>query len=165
MKYLCLLILFLTFDASAQKVRDEQLFRKSLKNLKTAVKNRNLNAAYPLMHFPFFTAKNDQGSGKDYPAGAITAKEFQTHKTDIFNQEVLKILPKLGEEDLSEIQGNADSYYAGLRKAADPGTKLYEVYAEYKQQGRHTESYFGFVFARIKGSYKLVAYYGKWPVR
>jgi len=117
------------------------------------------------MHFPFFTAKLSNGNDQELPVDGISRKEFEPYKTGIFNEEVLRILPKLKETDLSEIEGNQDRYYAALRKQTDQGSRLYEVYAEYRQLGRNTESYFAFVFGRVKGSYKVIAYYGKWPLR
>ena len=166
MKYIFIFLALLSVDASAQKTSsDEQHFRLVLKNFKTAVKSRNLNGASKLMQFPFYTAKSDNGNGRELPADPISYNEFKTYKSAIFNEEVLRILLKLREDNLSEIEGNEDNYYAALRKTTDKGSKLYEVYAEYRQQRRNTESYFAFIFGRVRGSYKVIAYYGKWPLR
>ena len=167
MKNLVILILLLSLSASAQKKNsDEDQFRIVWKSFRTYIKSHNLTAASQLVNFPLYTAKSENAQGRSVPTDLLTAAEFKTYKKDIFNEEVIRILPKLGEESLSEIVGNEDSYYAKVRKMTIPGSKLYEVYAEYKQQGRNSESYFGFVFGKVKsGNYKVIAYYGKWPVR
>lgn len=166
MRYLFIFLTLLSVRSFCQKTSsDEQQFRLVLKNFKTAVKSRNLNAASQLMQFPFYTAKSANGNGQELPTDPISYNEFQTYKSAIFNEEVLRILFKLKEDNLSEIEGNEDNYYAALRKKTDKGSKLYEIYAEYKQQGRNTEGYFAFIFGRVRGSYKVIAYYGKWPLR
>ena len=167
MKNLVILILLLSLSASAQKKNsDEDQFRIVWKSFRTHIKSHNLTAASQLVNFPLYTAKSENAQGRLVPTDLLNAAEFKAYKKDIFNEEVIRILPKLGEENLSEIVGNEDSYYAKVRKMTIPGSKLYEVYAEYKQQGRNSESYFGFVFGKVKsGKYKVIAYYGKWPVR
>ena len=120
MKYIFIFLALLSVDASAQKTSsDEQHFRLVLKNFKTAVKSRNLNGASKLMQFPFYTAKSDNGNGRELPADPISYNEFKTYKSAIFNEEVLRILLKLREDNLSEIEGNEDNYYAALRKTTE----------------------------------------------
>jgi hypothetical protein len=148
----------------AAKNGDEAAFRKSLRNFKAAVAGRDVGKAEALMNFPFFTSRSSIGSGRDLPVDPISRKEFQTYKSDIFNAEVIRVLPRLNESSVAEMEGNEDTYDAALRSMADPGSKLYEVYAQYEQKGRNTESFFAFVFARVKARYRVVAYYGKWPV-
>lgn len=167
MKYMVALLVLLCLGASAQKKNSEEdQFRIIWKSFRTHIKSHNLTAASQLVNFPLYTAKSENAQGRSVPTDLLTAAEFKAYKKDVFNEEVIRILPKLGEENLSEIVGNEDSYYARVRKTTIPGSKLYEVYAEYKQQGRNSESYFGFVFGKVKsGNYKVIAYYGKWPVR
>lgn len=150
---------------TSKKFSDETAFRRSLKIFKKVVGHDNLMEATKLIHFPFFTSKADSGNGKDLPIDGISKVEFETYKRDIFNKDIIRILPKLGEESLSEIEGNEDTYYTALRKKTDAKSKMYELYAQYNQDGRKTDDYFGFIFGRIAGHYKLIAYYSKWPIR
>jgi hypothetical protein len=165
--YILLLIVVLSFTADllAQNKQDDAAFRLMLKNFQSAVLHNNLAKAGSVLHFPFFTAKADQGFGKDLPVDAIGEQEFDVYKKDIFNQDVHRILPKLGKESISELTGTEDSYYKALRKAMDQGSRMYELYAQYPAKQAGSESYFAFIFGKIKGRYKVVAYYSKWPLR
>ena len=167
MKYTVVLFVLISLGTSAQKKNaDEAKFLVVWKAFRENIRVRNLTAASQFLNFPLFTAKADDDKYGFLPADKLKLAEFQEYKLDIFNDEVIRILPKLGEDNLSEIDGDEDSYYTALKKLTLPGSKLYEVYAEYKQVGRNTESFFGFVFGKVKGgNYRVIAYYGKWPVR
>ncbi|SDZ80211.1 hypothetical protein [Pedobacter hartonius] len=154
-----------TPTASAQTKRDEAAFHDALKSFQSAVLQKNLVKAGNMMHFPLFTSKADPGNGKELPADPIGKQELECYKNDIFNADVGRILPKLGEEALSEIAANEDSYYAALRKATDPGSKMYECYSQYPGRNGGSESFFAFIFGKINNNYKVIAYYGKWPLR
>lgn len=170
MNFMCLLILlFLAAypnqNAAAQNNTDRAAFSLAMKDLQSAIRAKNFVKAGTYLHYPFFTAKEDLGNGKELPTDAIDKKEFDSYKNDIFHKDVCRILPKLGLKAVSEITNSQNSYYAVLRKHTDPGTKLYELYSQYADETGASESYFGFVFGKIKGRYKILAYYGKWPLR
>lgn len=166
MKYaLSIFMCFFLLNVFGQQKNDEQKFSKVFLNFKTAVKKQNFTEVMSLLHFPFFTSKFDNGDGRDLPVDAISKAEFITYKTDIFYKDVLRILPKLDKNSVSEVTGNKEIYYTTLYKTVDPGSKLYEMYVEYREQARDSESYFAFLFGRIKGQYKVIASYSKWPVK
>jgi ABC-type amino acid transport system permease subunit len=162
---LFLVTLGFTSRVFAQNNRDESAFRLALKNFQAAVLHNNFAKAGSILHFPLSTAKADQGYGRELPADSISETEFERYKNAIFNQDVCRILPKLGNQAIRGLKGNEDSYYIALSKAIDQGSRMYELYAQYPARGEGSESYFAFVFAKIKGRYKVVAYYSKWPLR
>ena len=143
---------------------DEIDFRRQLALLKTIVQKKDLTGARAFMNFPFFTSKAAEGN--EIATDPISAAEYQTYKYDIFNVDILRLLPKYTEEQLSEIDSKTqDRYYISLKKITDPGSKLYELYFQYAESGTHAESYFGFVFGKIKTKYKVIAMYSKWPIK
>lgn len=162
---LCALLCMFDLGAQAQLKPDEALFRLEFKKMQGLVKQKNFRGLSGMLHFPFYTAKVEGTDGSGAPADPLSAAEFRPYQANIFNSEVMRLLPKLTEQALSEIEGNEDAYFSFLRKLTDKGSKLYEVYAEYAQPGRNSEGYFSFTFGRIKGRYQVIAYYGKWPVR
>ena len=160
-----LMVVCLSHRVSAQTSNDEVVFQVALKNFQSAVLHRNPVKAANMMNFPLFTSKTDFGSGEEMPADAISLKEFEVYKNDIFNAEVSRILPKMRDDAVSEIDGNEDSYYAELKKRVDARSKMYECYVQYPKKDGKGENYFAFIFGKIKNHYKVIAYYSKWPLR
>ncbi|TCD01388.1 hypothetical protein [Pedobacter psychroterrae] len=170
MNFMCSLFLLFSAaypnqNADAQNNTDRAAFSLAMKDLQSAIRAKNFVKAGVYFHYPFFTAKEDQANGKELPVDPIDKKEFDNYKNDIFHKDVCRILPKLGLEAVSEVTEHKDSYYTVLREHTDPNTRLYELYAQYAGESGASESYFGFVFGKIKGRYKILAYYGKWPLR
>lgn len=164
-KHLVCALLMFSLNLKAQGNRDEAQFRLQVKKLQTLVKIRNFKGIALMMHFPFYTAKAERNDRKEYPTDPISVKEYPVYQLEIFHTDVIRLLPKLSEAQLSEIEGNTDLYFAELRKLTDRGSKMYELYIQYPESGTRAESYFSFTFGKIKGRYELIAYYGKWPVR
>lgn len=155
---------------SALKVKnagnDEKAFRLALTRLKALLKAKNLNAATTMLNFPFFTAKASDDRGEGAAIDPIAIKEYPAYKNDIFNADVVRLLPTYTEEQLSEIDAKTDDpYYRSLAKLTDSGSKLYEVYFQYPEKGTNAECFFGFVFGKVHGQYKAVGMYGKWPIK
>ena len=164
-KYLVCALLMFSLNLKAQGDRNEVQFRLQVKKLQTLLKVRNFKEIALMMHFPFYTAKAEGDDGNEYPTDPISAKEYPAYRLGVFHTDVIRLLPKISEAQLSEIEGTTDPYFAELRKLTDRGSKMYELYIQYPESGTREESYFSFTFGKIKGSYKLIAYYGKWPVR
>ena len=170
MNFMCSLLLLFSAaypnqKATAQSNTEQTAFRQSMKDLQSVIRAKNFVKAGTYLRYPFFTAKEDRGNGKELPVDAIDKKEFNVYKNDIFHKDVCQILPKLGMKAVSEVTDLKDSYYVALRKQTDPNTRLYELYAQYAGETGASESYFGFVFGKIKGRYQILAYYGKWSLR
>lgn len=170
MTFMCVLLMMFSAaypnqNAAAQNNKDRTAFRLTMKDFQSAITAKNFVKAGTYLHYPFFTAKEDQANGKELPVDPIEKMEFDNYKNDIFHKDVCRILPKLGMEAVSELIDDKDTYYAALRKHTDPNSSLYELYAQYAGESGASESYFGFVFGKIKGRYKILAYYGKWPLR
>lgn len=140
--------------------------KTDIKKCFTNFKKQLLNAQgmKAIVHFPFYTAKASLADSM-LPTDAITAEAFKKYYPEIFTADVLRLMPAYPLADLTEIDVKTkDPYYRELLKITDPGMPLYEAYRQFPESGTAAESYFGFVFGKIKGDYKLVAYYGKWPV-
>jgi hypothetical protein len=145
-------------------VSDEILFRQTLHHLQSAVATGDTATIRGLLYFPLLTAPqwtNDDlhDHSADTTGGAIRATDFAKYCGAIFHRDVRRLLPQAGESNLSEIERNTkENYYKRLARQTDPGSHLYELYMQYP------DGYFGFVFGRIAGQYKVVSYYAKWPV-
>lgn len=147
-------------------INDEQEFRSLFKKFKIALAAKNIDAASEMLRFPFFTSYNQQENGMGAASDPISYMEFADYSKAIFNDDVLSLLPKCKEDNLSEIDGNTNEhYYKSLKKITDPGSKMYEAYLQYPEAHSNAESFFGFVFGRVNGKFKAIAVYAKWPVK
>jgi len=152
--------------ASKPAANDEQEFRSVLSQLRTVLKKKNLTKASELMNFPFFSSRASLNDKSGPAIDPISIGEYPEYINDIFNTDVVRLLPSYSEEQLSEIDLKTDDpYYSSLAKLTDSGSHLYEVYFQYPESGTNAESFFGFVFGKVKGKYKAVGMYGKWPIK
>ncbi|RPD43286.1 hypothetical protein EG028_03030 [Chitinophaga barathri] len=123
------------------------------------------------MYFPLQTAQqwtnqDLRDMAVDKEGGKVSRQEFNSYRENIFNRDVLRLLPDAKEGELSEIDARSpEDYYKLLRKCTDRATKMYEVYMQYPEKNGTAENYFAFVFGRVKGQYKVIGYYAKWPVK
>lgn len=146
--------------------KDEAAFRLTLTRLKTLLKSKKIDAVATMLNFPFFTARTSLNEGSGLPTDPIASKDYPSYKNDVFNTDVVRLFPACTEDQLSEIDLNTDDpYYLSLAKLTDPGSHLYEVYFQYPEKDTNAESFFGFVFGRVQGKYKVMAMYGKWPIK
>ncbi|RAJ88084.1 hypothetical protein CLV59_101849 [Chitinophaga dinghuensis] len=158
-------------DSTPTAKTDEAKFRVAFAVFQQAVKNNDSAAIRKIIHFPLQTAKQwtneDLKSMEiDKSAGIVHNTEFSEYYSNIFHPAVMRLIPKAGEENLQEIDDKMDEdYYNTLRQGTDKGAKLYEVYEQYPEKNGSSENFFAFVFARIGGEYRVVAYYAKWPVK
>ncbi|TDW96813.1 hypothetical protein [Dinghuibacter silviterrae] len=149
---------------SAHSAPDETLFRQAFRHLQAAVASNDTAAIRGLLHFPLLTSPqwtNDdlRDRSADTSGGVIHATDFSRLYGSIFHRDVRRLLPKAGENSLAEIAPDTkEDYYKRLARQTDPGSHLYELYMQY------SDGYFGFVFGRVGGTYKVISYYAKWPV-
>ena len=147
---------------------DDVLFHQTLRQFQTAVARGDTSAVRGLLYFPFLTAPqwtNDdlRDHSADTSGGKIGTGEFDRYYPRIFHEDVARLLPKAGEDDLSVVtRDTREDYYRRLEQETDPGSQLYEMYMQYPARG--SDGYFGFVFGRVAGQYKVISYYAKWPV-
>lgn len=150
---------------------DEEQFRSFFAVFQKAVQRNNPAQLAAMLYFPLQTAQQWTNQDLkdmhiDKEAGKVSKQEFNSYKGNIFNQDVLRLLPKAREEQLSEIDASSpEDYYKVLRKCTDKASKMYEVYMQYPETEGNAENYFAFVFGRVKGQYKVIGYYAKWPVK
>ncbi|WP_345954277.1 hypothetical protein [Mucilaginibacter sp. PAMB04168] len=149
---------------------DEQLFRQFLAQFKFAVKQKDKAALsnmlyYPLQTSPQWSNTDLQSSTGNYQDGLLSKKELPLYMADIFSGDVTRLVPASTEDDLSVIDAHSnEDYYLRLRQVTDKGTSLYELQKQYVQDnGKETS--FGFVFGKVKGTYKILSYYTPWPLK
>ncbi|MBO9153821.1 hypothetical protein ACFOTA_16495 [Chitinophaga sp. GCM10012297] len=150
---------------------DEQQFRSFFTAFQKAVQQNNPGQLVNLLYFPLQTAQqwtnqDLKDMNIDRESGKVSRQEFNSYRENIFNRDVLRLLPKARENQLSEIDASSpEDYYKALRKCTDKASKMYEVYMQYPETNGNAENYFAFVFGRVKGRYKVIGYYAKWPVK
>jgi hypothetical protein len=137
------------------------VIKKSIASLKKG----EIGAMPTMMHFPFYTCRFQNDDGYTLPCDPVTMAEFKEYATLIYNDDVLRLLPLCRDEDIIDVTGKNELYYKELQKATDINSKLYEFYIQYPETSTQAESYFGFVFGRVKGKYRVIAYYSKWAVK
>lgn len=150
--------------AQDKAVKRDAAFMKFFRTYQAAVQKKAYGSIRTMLHYPFYTRNEEAGDGKNYPSEPIAEQEFAQYRDNLFHADVIRLLPGTSGEELSQADTN-DSYYLALRKLCDPDSKIYEAYLQYALNNGASESYFAFVFGKIKGSYKVIAYYAKWPVK
>ncbi|WP_443944864.1 hypothetical protein ACJVDH_18385 [Pedobacter sp. AW1-32] len=148
-------------------ISKQENFNTFFKKFKQNISTKNFKTLQSLMHFPFYTGKSSpENQNRETAKYPISSTEFSTYQTTIYHQDVIRLLPVTPMGNVSEINTNTDDpYYQHLRKTSDKGSKMYEVYLQYPEQNTQAESYFGFVFGKVNGKYRVLAYYAKWPVK
>ncbi|KLT63714.1 hypothetical protein [Pedobacter sp. BMA] len=154
-------------NVTQSKVNDEKDFYAALRLFKKELAVKNIGAVAQCMHFPFYTGQQQLPDGRTGNiSDPISLQDFNTYKSSIYNRDVLRLLPATKDDNLSEIDNKTDDpYYLSVKKLTDSGSKLYELYVQYAESNTQAENYFAFVFGRVNGKYKAVAYYAKWPVK
>ncbi|MFD2324960.1 hypothetical protein [Mucilaginibacter galii] len=151
-------------------VGDEELFRNCLTKFKNAVKAQNKAGIKSVFNFPLQTLpqwandeiKNSTIRPQD---GMIKQTEFLTYFNDIFTKDATKLIVASKEDDLSEIEkSTSENYYITLQQVTDKGSTLFELQKQYMQDNGQ-ETSFGFVFGKVRGTYKIISYYRPWPLK
>ena len=149
---------------------DEQQFRAFFKAFKAAVQKKDQKQLALMMNFPLQTlpqwTSEDLKSTTVKPAeGLITESEYPQYAGALFTSDVMKMIPKSKEDDLSEIDSaTPEDYYKTVGKVTDKGSTLYELQQQYEQDNGKETSY-GFVFGKVRGQYKIISYFCPWPVK
>ncbi|MFD1257995.1 hypothetical protein ACFQ3S_14395 [Mucilaginibacter terrae] len=151
-------------------IGDEQLFRNCLAKFKTVVKVKNKAAItaffnFPLQTLPQWTNDELKNSTIMPQEGLIKQAEFSTYFNDIFTKDAIKLIAASKEDDLSEIEKKtSENYYITLKQVTDKGSILFELQKQYTQNNGQ-ETLFGFVFGKVRGTYKIISYYRPWPLK
>ena len=149
---------------------DEQQFRVFLKEFKAAVQQKNkkqlaLMINFPLQTLPQWTSEDLKSTTVKPEEGLVTESEYPQYADALFTKDVMRLIPKSKEADLSEIDtANPEDYYKTVGKVTDKGSTLYELQQQYEQDNGKETSY-GFVFGKVKGKYKIISYFCPWPVK
>lgn len=149
---------------------DEQQFRTFFKEFKAAVQQKNkkqlaLMINFPLQTLPQWTDEDIKSTTIKPAEGLITESEYPQYANALFTKDVMRLIPKSRENDLSEIDSaTPEDYYKTVGKVTDKGSKLYELQQQYEQDDGKETSY-GFVFGRVKGQYKIISYFCPWPLK
>ncbi|WP_343302940.1 hypothetical protein AAHN97_15425 [Chitinophaga niabensis] len=156
---------------AADADKDEKQFHTFFDAFRQAVKQNSKAGLENMLHFPLQTSpkwadEDLKNMDVDKNAGKVSRQEFNQYYKNIFTADVQRMLPKAVEEHLSEIgESNSEDYYRTLRQDIDPHTKMYEVYMQFPEPNTNAETYFAFVCGKVKGKYKIISYYAKWPVK
>lgn len=146
--------------------KGDAAFMKFFRTFQAAVQHKAYGSIRTMLHYPFYTRNEEAADGKNYPSEPISEQEYTQYRDNLLHADVIRLLPGTSSDELSEADpGATDSYYGALRKLCDPGSKIYEAYIQYALKNGTSESYFAFVFGKVKGSYRAIAYYAKWPVK
>jgi hypothetical protein len=154
-------------SAPPQSGKDEERFLKFFAGFRDAVKQMDTAKLVKMIHFPLQTGIRweDNDRPADITEGRLRWDEFPAYYTQLFNKDVVRIVSKSGDRDIESITDTPGDYYRTVKEGTDKGAMVYELYRQFSLAGSAGESYFGFVFGRVKGQYKVIAYYGKWPVK
>ncbi|MBS7566734.1 hypothetical protein KHS38_20180 [Mucilaginibacter sp. Bleaf8] len=149
---------------------DEQQFRQFLKAFKLAVKQKNKAQLLQMFNDPVQTGpqwsnEDLQSSSVDHREDLVSRQELPQYFDDIFTKDAQRLIPGSVEDELSEIDKHTtENYYQLLSQTADKGSTLYELQIQFVQDnGKETS--FGFVFGKIKGTYRILSYYSPWPLK
>ena len=149
---------------------DEQQFRAFFKEFKAAVQQKNkkqlaLMINFPIQTLPQWTSEDLKSTIVKPAEGLITESEYPQYAEALFTKDVMRMIPKSREDDLSEIDSaTPEDYYKTVGKVSDKGSTLYELQQQYEQDNGKETSY-GFVFGKVKGKYKIISYFCPWPLK
>jgi len=145
---------------------EEQKFRSFFERFSATVAAKKIDKIGAMMHFPFYTSQLETGSGMGAPSDPLSQLEFSNQEQVLFNGDIWKLLLSSKEDDLSEIDSATNEiYYQTLWRTVDKESRMYELYRQYPEKNTNAESFFAFVFGKVNGKYKAIAFYSKWPLK
>jgi hypothetical protein len=155
---------------NGQVRRDNWEGSEFFSQFRNSVYELDIDALGQMMHFPFQTGYWIDGidslTAEEKSFSAIQQEEYPDYAEDIYNGFVQEGVEQASAGDLREIDLTASgSYYQYLSKLVDPGTSLWELYRRFDDPETGDPEFFGFVFGKIKGEFKVLAYHDPWPVR
>ncbi|WP_345231531.1 hypothetical protein [Olivibacter ginsenosidimutans] len=160
--WLGLLLLGLCGTSFGQKL--DKAFRSFYTGFQRNVAAQRLDALQQVIYFPLQTMYWIDGmnsfSDEEKANGLIQADEFDQYADTIFNDQVRRLIPETDVSRIQQIDVEASGdYYKRLGRLIDKGTTLLELYCEYGGNSSVGDHYFGFVFGRVQGEYRVMAYY------
>jgi len=158
----CLLLLSVCQMGFAQKLDKE--FRSFYKGFQRNLEAHNQEAITRICYFPLQTLYWVDGvnnlSDEEKADGWIEQNDFATYDTIIFNATVREIVPQVAVDQVQQIDVAASGdYYKRLGELIDQGSTLLELYCTYGDRGALGDRYFAFIFGRVQGEYRVLAYY------
>lgn len=145
--------------------------RTFLMKLKTAIVNNDQPRLLNMIHFPMQTQLMwmNESQAIDEKVGLLSKEEFpKYYRKSFFDKEQRRVL---GYEQGDEVypinlqSDQASNYYQRLSEGTDPGTLLFNYYLQWGRPDGRGDYWFGLVVGQIKGEFKLLSYYSKWPVK
>jgi len=158
----CVLLFSVCKMGFAQKLDKE--FRSFYKGFQRNLEANNQEAITQICYFPLQTLYWIDGvnnlSDEEKADGLIEQEDFATYDTLIFNATVRELVPQVAVDQVQQIDVAASGdYYKRLGKLIDQGSTLLELYCTYGDQGALGDRYFAFIFGRVQGEYRVLAYY------
>lgn len=153
---------------TAGQLKQARLF---LMKLKTAIVKNDQPKLLDMIHFPLQTQlmwmNGEQPNDKN--DGLLRKDEFpKYYRKHFFDKEQRGVLgSELGDEvyPINLQSDQASNYYQRLSEGTDPGTLLFSYYLQWERPDGRGDHWFGLVVGQIKGEFKLLSYYSKWPVK
>ncbi|AOM78091.1 hypothetical protein [Pedobacter steynii] len=145
-----------------------------LVRFKTAIIKNDKPKLLNMIHFPMQTQMmwmNDELNAKepDRKNGLINKEELLKYcGKELFDKEQQRVLAYELGDDVSVINlqtDQASNYYKSLASQTDPGTLLFNYYLQWERPDGKGDYWFGLVVGKVKGEFKLLSYYSKWPVK
>lgn len=145
--------------------------REFLMKLKTAIVKNEESKLLDMIHFPLQTQlmwmNGEQPMNEK--SGLLGKEEFpKYYRKNFFDKEQRRVLGyELGEDvyPINLQSDQASNYYQQLSEGTDPGTLLFSYYLQWERPDGRGDYWFGLVVGQIKGQFKLLSYYSKWPVK
>jgi|GEM_PF-1048224 len=159
------LLLFAKLDGMPQKL--DRNFGRFYTHFQEAIAQDDQNQLKNLCHFPFQTIYWIDGinhlSEEEKQDGLLDSVAFGQYENSIFNTDVKRLVPNMGLERVQQIDLNGSGdYYRRLGKVIDERSTLLELYCQFSQTGSGIgDDYFAFLFGKINGEYRVLAYYTK----
>lgn len=152
----------LTLTAQAQKIDKE--FRSFYKGLQRNIETDRVEAITNIVHFPlqtiYWVDELNNLSEEEKRDGLLESEDFDRYRSVIFNEDVKRIIPLRQVEQVQQIDiESSGDYYKRLAELIDPGSTLLELYCQYGEYDTVGDNYFAFVFGKVNGEYRILAYY------
>lgn len=153
---------------TAGQLKQARIF---LMKLKTAIVNNDQPRLLNMIHFPMQTQMMwlNESQAIDEKGGLLSRDEFpEYYRKNFFDKEQRRVLGYEQGDDVYPVNLQSDqssNYYQRLSRGTDPGTLLFNYYLQWERPDGRGDYWFGLVVGQIKGEFKLLSYYSKWPVK
>lgn len=139
--------------------------------LKTAIVKNDQPKLLNMIHFPLQTQLMWMNAEQpiDEKSGWLSKEEFPTYyRKHFFDKEQRRVLSYELGDDIYPINlqnDQASNYYQQFSQGTDPGALLFNYYLQWERPDGNGDHWFGLVAGKIRGEFKLLGYYSKWPVK